>query len=400
MAMVNSGKRWLVLLGLYLAILAAPLSMQSMPPLLSLLVSDLRLTHHEAGLLISLFALSAILLSVPTGMVADRWGLKNVGSIGLALILTGSMLCALSASLRVLMVGRFVSGIGGIAVIVISAPAITRWFADKKIGIAMGVYNTGTPTGVILSFNLISIVAAHAGWRSGMWVTVLFTCLALVVFLLLFSLPPTQTSHGLPRVRAIGAFGAGVWLCAVTWGLVTASIISLISFAPDYIVSMGINLQTAGFLSSVLMGGSLLLSPVVGHMTDRYGNQEALLGGGAIAIAILLLFIPAFGTRLIPIIAAIGCAAAFIPASIYSVAAGVADQNRLSSSFALMAAFSNLGVFIGPQIVGLSRDITGAYRAGFVIMALFALLSAGTAFLLKKKRQQATPLFRPAPPKA
>jgi predicted MFS family arabinose efflux permease len=391
--MMSCEKRWVVLLGLYVAILAATLSMQSIPPLLSLLVRDLRLTHHEAGFLVSFFALSAILFSVPTGMLADRWGLKKVGSIGLGLILAGATLCALSSSFRALIVGRFVSGMGGIAVMIISPPAITRWFTDKRIGVAMGIYNTGTPTGVILSFNLLSIVASRAGWRSSMWMTVFFTAFALAVFLLLFSLPPAGNRADLQKGKAAGGFGTGVWMCAVTWALFTASIISLLSFAPDYMVSIGINLQTAGFLASVLMGGSLVLSPVIGHLADRLGNQEVFLAGGATAIAVLLLLIPAFGTHLTVIIAAIGCAAAFIPAPIYSVAACVADQRRLSSSFAFMATFSNLGVFIGPQVVGLSRDITGTYRAGFIFMALFALLSAGTALLLKKSRGQAASLF-------
>jgi cyanate permease len=50
---------------------------------------------------------------------------------------------------------------------------------------------------------------------------------------------------------------------------------------------------------------------------------------------------------------------------------------------------NNVGVFVGPQLVGLSRDVTGSYQAGFGLMALLAASTAMTGIVLRVRRRQA-----------
>ncbi len=385
--------RWAALTEIYLCMLSAALAMQSIPPVMSLLIHDFRLSHHQGGMLMSLFALPAIFVSLPSGMLADRYGIKGVGITGLVLTGVGSALVATSSSFVGLASGRVMAGMGAIMIVVISAQGIARWFAGKEMGVAMGIFNTATPVGVIASLNVISAMASRWGWRSGIWATVAFATIALVVFSLFFTLPAIPEKKTESRAHASTASdGLAIWLIALCWALFTASVMSLFSFAPDYMVSRGLALQTAGFYTSLVMAGSLFLSPIIGYGADRYGHQEAFIAAGGLGMAILLLLVPADGSHFALLMVAIGILAAFVPAPVYSRAAQVVSQERLGRAFGLIAMLNNVGVFVGPQLVGLSRDVTGSYRAGFGLMALLAASAAMTGIVLRMRRRQASPV--------
>lgn len=358
---------------------------------MSLLIRDFHLSHHQGGMLMSLFALPAIFVSLPSGVLADRYGIKGVGITGLALTGLGSALVATSGSFVGLVSGRVIAGMGAIMIVVISAQGIARWFAGKEMGVAMGIFNTATPVGVIASLNLISTMAARWGWRSGIWATAIFTALALIVFSLFFTVPAVQEKGTAGRAHSgITTDGLAIWLIALCWALFTASVMSLFSFAPDYMVSRGLTLQTAGFYTSLVMAGSLFLSPIIGYGADRYGHQEAFIAAGGLGMAILLLLVPADGSHFALLMLAIGILAAFVPAPVYSRAAQVVSQEKLGRAFGLIAMLNNVGVFVGPQLVGLSRDVTGSYQAGFGLMALLAASTAMTGIVLKVRRRQAS----------
>ncbi len=389
--MANAGpSRWKALFEIYLCMLAAAFGMQSIPPIMSLLIHDFGLSHHQGGMLMSLFALPAIFVSIPAGMLADRYNIRWVGIAGLVFVGAGSAVVAMSNSFAALVSGRVITGIGAITVVVVSGQAIARWFAGREIGIAMGIYNTATPVGVIACLNTVSVMASFWGWRSGIWSVVAFAALALVVFALFFTVPRRGATDG----RSSGApssgakkDGAAIWLVALSWAFYTSSIISLASFAPDFMVSRGLTLKTAGFYTSLVMAGSLLLSPIIGHRVDRHGHHEAFIAVGGLGTAVLLLLmIPAGSGHFALLMVAIGIMAAFVPAPIYSRAPQLVSPARLGWAFGLMATLNNVGVFVGPQAVGLSRDVTGSYGSGFELMALFAVLSAATGITLRVRR--------------
>ena len=78
--------RWVILFIAFLAAFAFLFSMQAMPPLMSAIMEEYRITHATASLLILVVALPAVFLSIPGGVFVDNYGVKKLGSIGLFLI--------------------------------------------------------------------------------------------------------------------------------------------------------------------------------------------------------------------------------------------------------------------------------------------------------------------------
>jgi MFS family permease len=387
--------RWVILGEVYLCMLSYAVIFQSIPPVMSLIIDHFRISHHEAGLLMSVFALPGILMSLPAGILADRYGIKPVGIATLALTIAGTVLVATGQTFASVLLGRIVAGTGAISLVIIAPQAIARWFIGREMGIAMGIFNTAMPVGTMVCLNALPALASASGWRSGIWVTVAFTAITLVVFALFYP-QSSRGKNGKPKTKPvawnIGKAGVSIWLVGAAWALFNASIISLFTFAPDFMVGKGVGLGSAGFYTSLVMIGSLVLSPVIGYLVDRVGRKEAFIATGGVGMALLLLLFSAGGTGSFALLmVAVGVTAALIPAPVFSLAADVVSEERLGTGYGILSMLNNVGIFVGPQLVGLSRDATGSYRSGFWLMALFAFLTATAIVGMWAGRRRAIP---------
>ena len=86
----KSAKPWLVLLGVFLASVAAPLNQFKVPPMMLTLIKTFGLDLGTAGLLMSVFAVTGFILALPAGFILGRLGTKIVGLIAVGCLAAGS----------------------------------------------------------------------------------------------------------------------------------------------------------------------------------------------------------------------------------------------------------------------------------------------------------------------
>jgi len=387
----RSRMRWAILAQIYLCMFAYAVVFQSIPPVMSLVIGHFHLSHHQAGLLMSMFALPGVFVSLPAGMLADRYGVKAVGIISMLIAIVGTLLVAAGNSFEAVLAGRIIAGTGASSLVIIVPQAIAQWFFDRHMGIAMGIFNTAMPIGTIVSLNAFPVLAGTWGWRSGVWATILFTGLALVIFSIFYRRPAEATGEGHKtkgNAPGIAAAGFPIWLVGAAWAFFNASIISLFTFAPDFMVSRGLALGSAGFDTSLVMVGSMVLSPVIGLVVDRVGRKEAFIAAGGLGMALFLALLPAIRQNFGLLFLCVGLTAALIPAPVFSLAASVVSRERLGLGYGILSMLNNVGIFVGPQLVGYGRDVTGSYGASFWLMSLFAMLATGTILGLWATRRQ------------
>lgn len=176
----------------YVCMLAFALVFQSIPPILKLIISELNITHAQAGLLMSLFALPGIFIAIPSGIISDRFGVRKVGITSLVLMVIGTFVVGTSNNFPSICVGRLISGIGAITLAIVLPQLLSRWFMGKELGIGMGVFNTAMPLGTVASFNVFGIMGSNLGWQSSIFLTTVFSVLALLIFLWLFKEPTVE----------------------------------------------------------------------------------------------------------------------------------------------------------------------------------------------------------------
>ncbi len=396
--MNQTRRRWLMLGVVYVCMLAFAMTLQSVPPVLSLVMDDLGLSHAQAGLLMSFFALPGILISIPAGMLADRYSQKMIGIVSLVLMIGGIALTASGNSLATLALGRVIAGIGGMTLAVMLPQLVAQWFAGREVGTAMGIFNTGMPLGTIISLNLLSVLGASQGWRASIWVAAGVSVLAIVALGLFFKPAPRGDTPAPERPSSlwqdIRLAGMPIWLLGLIWMLFNAAMISLFTFTPDLLRSSGFTPASAGFHTSLLMVPALLLSPLVGYVMDRTGRRVSILAIGGVALAALIVWVPTAIGWILPLVLLIGVAQAMVPAPVFSLPATLVSPQRMGLAFGIISTCLNIGVVAGPAAVGLIRDATGSYQASYGLMSASAALLVVFAIILVRVRRR-SPLAKP-----
>jgi predicted MFS family arabinose efflux permease len=397
-----SNHRWFVLCLSYLCMLVFAFALQCFPPILPLVVRDLGMTHGEAGMLMSLFALPAIALAVLAGRLSDRVGPFRTGLGALSLVIVGHTIFATSRTLLSAAVARVVAGAGGVTVSIVAAQVLTQWFRGREIGTAMGIYNTAMPVGTIVCFNTFGRLGESLGWRAPIVLTVLLAGVAMSALVLFHRLAPdptggdgTVSKGGEPGLFAsLLKLGVVMWLVGLCWMWFNAAAISFSTFAPDFLTSRGYAVGTAGSLASLLMWGSLVLSPAVGRLLDRVGNNEVFIAIGGAIMACAVYAVPRSSSILPPFIAS-AVAVALVPSPVFSFPARSLRPRDLGLGFGVLGMLSSTGMVFGPYVTGLVRARTGSYETSFLfvsIMALFVTMTALVTRVASCRRQPAPPV--------
>ncbi len=390
--------RYRILLITFFSMFVFGMVLQSIPPVLAQLIADMNLSHTQGGLLMSLFALPGIILSLPGGMLADYYGPRKVGMISLLLMLAGTLIVASGSTFMVLALGRFIAGIGATTIVIVSAQALSRGFMNKKLGIAMGIFNAGVPAGTIFAHNFFSRALTIWDWR----VPILFSALACLIIMIIFwrfsGFPESKNSgekiekggntdnrptlYFLESVQSIKQYWT-IWLVAIAWMLFIAARVSALTFAPDYFISIGYQATYAGFLTSLFTMGSLFVSPITGYFIDKTGKTENYLVAAGIILAVLYSFIAVAITGHLLLALSIGIIAAIVPVSIFSLVPRLLPIEKMGMGYGVLRICENTGMLMGPFLIGLSFDLSGAYFYGFLLMAFFSLGTSVNGLLLK-----------------
>ncbi len=381
-------RRWLMLAIVYAAQIAFAIVMQSVPPVLNLIINDLGISHAQAGLLMGAFALPGIFLSIMVGSLGDKYGAKYLVLGSLLLMFLGTAFSALSPTYVMVLAGRLITGVGAVSLIVMLPQFLSRWWG-KDIGIAMGIYNTGVPVGGLVSFVVIPLLAGTLSWRAAFWMGTATSLLGLVLFSLFYSPPPAGPGPQEEQQKATaGSAGIGwpIWLVAMSWMFFNAGFIAFITFAPDFLTNHNaVSPGEASRLTSYIMWGPLLLSTAVGLLLHKYNSQRLFIGlsNVAAAAAVMLVYFAPTG-QLLLIMLIVGVATAFVPASIFSLPALLVPKERLGLAFGILSTTVNISIIGGPFVVGLIRDSTGSYLPGFITIAIFILCSSFSVVPLRK----------------
>ncbi|GLV55584.1 putative MFS-type transporter YhcA [Dictyobacter sp. S3.2.2.5] len=100
----------------------------------------------ESQWVISLYTLALGIATPLSGFLGDRFGVKRIYLLGLALFVLGSLLCGFAPSLALLIGARAIQGIGGGISLPLGTALLFRAFPPRERGAAFGIF------GIVLVF--------------------------------------------------------------------------------------------------------------------------------------------------------------------------------------------------------------------------------------------------------
>ena len=396
--MEKSGKRWAMLALIMMFWFTISFITNILGPLIPDIVHNFNLKNLAlAGFIPTSFFLAYAVMSIPAGMLIDRYGEKPVLFIGFLMPFVGSMLFACFPAYPVLLASSFIIGLGmamlqtvlnplqrtvggeenyafvaELAQFVFGAasfvsPLVYTWLVHA---LSPEVYRPGEN---LFLDGLSKLIPPSLPWVSLYWIfAVILLVMLLSVLLVRFpkiELKEDEKSGSSSSYRHL--FGQKyVWLfflgifCYVSTEQGVSVFMS--TFLEQY---HGIDPQTAGARCISWFWGSMTLGCLVGLVLLKLIDSRRLLRiSGFLSIALLLLAL--FGSKNVSIFAfpAMGFSISMMYSIVFSLALNTAT--RYHGSFAGILCSGIVGGAAGPLLVSLLADIA-SLRAGMLLILLF-----------------------------
>jgi NNP family nitrate/nitrite transporter-like MFS transporter len=338
-------------------------------PLGNFIVEDLHLSATQLGFLIATPLLGGSLFRIVMGALADHFGPRRMGLVGIALTFVPLYLgWAVADTLPELFVVALLLGIPG-ASFAVALPLASRWYPPHLQGLVMGIAGAGN-SGTVLAALFMPRIASAIGWHGAMGVAMLPMAAAGLVFFLCAKDSPTQPgAKRLADYLAVLREADAIWFCffyAITFGgfVGLASFLGVF-FHDQYLVSK----VAAGDLTALCVVGGSFMRPVGGMLADRHGGIRVLGGvyGAAALLLVAIATLPGVGLVTPLFIATLALLGAGNGAVFQLVP--IRFSREIGVVTGLVGAAGGLGGFFLPSLLGFLKDLTGTYASGFAILA-------------------------------
>ena len=300
----------------------------------SSLTRDYSLSPKELGITVSIALIGTVIGSLVTGGIGQKYGGRNVLRFMAALYIFSALGCAFAWSWPVLLLARFLGGlgIGGSSVL---GPVYIAELAPAKLrGRLVGTFQINIVVGILLAYlSNFLITLLHLGATEWRWEFGVAAVPAVLFFFLLFGVPESarwlatkqRTSESLDVLRLMGSANAEEELAvisesiqaehatksqpvfrmiymrpimlAILIGLFNqlSGINAILYYLNDIFAYAGFS-KVSGNIQAVAVGAMNLAATLVGMaMIDRVGRKKLLLFG-AVGMAFCLAGVAAIFT--------------------------------------------------------------------------------------------------------
>ncbi|HTM60605.1 MAG TPA: MFS transporter [Burkholderiales bacterium] len=357
--------------------------------LLPLIGNELGLTYSQIGLIMTCQYIASAVANVPGGVVVDTVGRKGL-LMGISLFWVGFpyLLIGFTHSYPMLLVCIALVGFGNSLWHPTAIPTLGQRYPERK-GLVLSVHGMGGNVGDAIAPLILGFALATFSWRE---VVVINVLPGLVIALLMFAMLGSIQLGA--RVTSGGSHGEGQSLGQYLEGLKgllrnralvllstgssfrTMTQSALLTFLPLYLArEMGYSPAWVGACLFALQAAGFAAAPVAGHMSDRMGRKQILMGAMMTSAVILIFMALAGGSPVfIFLVAVLGF---FLYATRPVIQAWMLDitpKNMGGSSIGVLFGAQALGAALGPWFGGMIADRYGIL-ATFYFLAVTIVIA-------------------------
>jgi MFS transporter, DHA1 family, multidrug resistance protein len=289
----------LVLLGTISVL--TPFSLDLYLPALPAIAADLKASAGSVQLTLPVFFVGLAISQLVFGSLADHLGRRPPLLCGLALLVAGSVGCALSASVTALTLWRGVQALGVGSASVIPRAVIRDRFDVAHTARALSLLGLITGLGPILAPQVGGAILLVAGWRFEFW---LLTALGSVCLVIAF----LTLAESIPAQRA-SAIGPKLWLALLTdrrylryvipANLIQSSVFAYIAGAPFVYIDHYLTPQQFAWMFGCNAIGLMIAGRINAHIVSRLGPElifrRAMLGTAALGLIVFAVAVTGWG---------------------------------------------------------------------------------------------------------
>jgi NNP family nitrate/nitrite transporter-like MFS transporter len=380
-------------------------------PLMVYIAKELQIPVGDKFTLVAIPILAGAILRVPMGIFCDHIGAKTTGSIAQIIVIAGiayTGFYGLHSYLEVELIG-IILGLAG-ASFSVALPQASKWYPPHLQGIVMGIAGAGN-VGTALDALIIPTLAEKFGWQLAIG-SLLIPLIPTFLFYVLVSkeAPVPRTPVTWQKYKAILTDRDSLWFMFfyfITFGGFVGLANSLsLYFNIQYHVS-GV---AAGLMVAIVVSFGSFFRPIGGALADRIGGIKTLqvlfiivavtyaiaafmppgpapsqstLGGGIVA---------GWTFANLPKEAIRGVVLFSIGVLCLGMGNGAVFQlipqrfkGEIGTMTGLVGCFGGIGGFFLAKTLGISKETTGDFTAGFLFFSILVLVGLLSLMSVKKR---------------
>lgn len=299
---------WIVCFSASLFFAYELLQMHVMNAISPMLIGDLGLSATEFGYLSATYLLADVIFLLPAGMILDRFSVRRVILMALFLCILGTAGFCRAETFGFACLCHFLSGIGNAFCFLSCMMLIARWFPKEKQAFIVGLMITMGMLGGVMAQLPFSLLAERFDWRQALLIDAL---IGVLIFALIFIFvkdapkenniledestkkPEISFGEGLKRSILnvqnvccglyIGFMNLPLMIISAVWGTLFLTQVHHIPII------------NASFIVSMICTGTIVGSPLVGWISDKFARRRLpmVIGGlASLTVFIVIMIIP------------------------------------------------------------------------------------------------------------
>ena len=351
------------------------------------IAKTLGLNAAEKGLMVAIPVLAGAALRIVNGVLVDHWGPKRAGIFAQTVVIAGLAVAwvhGVHNFTQILMVGA-VLGMAG-ASFAVALPLASRWYPPQHQGMALGIAGAGN-SGTVLAALFAPSLAVAYGWQNVLGLIALPLIVVLAVFLVFArdsaEQPPPKSLTDYAKILKVGDAWWFMFFYSVTFGGFVGLSSSLTIYYND---QYGLPPIVAGYATAACVFAGSLLRPVGGALADRIGGIPTL--SAMYIVAAFSLILVSFGLPQLWMAIAVfvvGMGALGMGNGAIFQLVPQRFRREIGVMTGLVGAMGGVGGFYLASSLGLSKQVTGNYQAGFLVFATLALIALAALNFFAKK---------------
>jgi NNP family nitrate/nitrite transporter-like MFS transporter len=329
------------------------------------------------------------LFSIPGGMLAKRFGEKNVLSLGLLVAAFGLALLSRSPNFALGLSSRAIWIMGYRVAFVCVMTATALAVPSERRSIAMGILGAMSSLASVIGAPFGAAIGGAFGWRNGILAFAGMALLGAIVFWSIYRSPGATaiatTGHGLAQAPDASAFAN-----PLVWSMVLLGLVNMAGFSATFFVpaaaktTFNLGPSATAYIISAAYVTAIFANLLCGYLADRLNRWGVMIG-------VMLLLIPACFAMMVPNLLVFRVATALVISlglcatnQIFAIASEVMPGREMGPVMGIVSLGGGIFGYVGPQMLGVLRDHTGSFTAGWYFVAFGALIGLVVILILKR----------------
>jgi MFS family permease len=353
-------------------------------PLAGAIKKSITMTFTQWGLFSGMAGILAIVCAVPAGMAIKRFGARKVFFSGSVFMVAGLMILSFATNFTSLLSGRGVWQIGIRFLLPALTSALVVSVPDKHRSTALGVNIAVSMVGTIIAQTMGAYMSVTSGWQTAIQFFAAIVAAAAVVFFIFYrkddpavagktvKADETIINPNEPKQKSIYAMPSIWLLCLLVIFACEEGLVD--SFATLQMKDLWhTNEVQFAWISNGGLTLAIIVNLVAGWCGDKYGRWNMLIISGALNTMVgICLLIGQFNHKGVYILGILIAKGLQMTTTLFvnSSAPNFLKGRDVGPIIAIIMLGGGLGQYLGPQVIGILRDTTGAYTAGWIYIAI------------------------------